>query len=139
MLRLRNIVLVACLIGSAANTGAYDLCDNKVEDGEEIDGRFMAVPYAIIAHALAEKHCGAEPRPMREKILSFIEETGCGPGTMIYSETEGAISRAESARDLKQLVFHGDPSVNPSSQQVREEAERIANELGGCEALIPDP
>ncbi|THK37325.1 hypothetical protein EHS39_13920 [Ensifer sp. MPMI2T] len=135
MLRFANIVLLVSVISSTANAGAYDRCDQRIEKDEPNDGRFLGVPYAMIAHSLAEKHCGAKPRSMRGKILDFIEENGCGPGTMIYSEVDEAISRMEIA-DLKQIVFNGDRSINPSPQQIREEAERMVNSLGGCQALI---
>jgi hypothetical protein len=115
---------------------AYDICDNKLEleHGEPV-GPFFGLEYALIAHALAEKFCGAPATPMAPRFLVYAERRGCGPDTPIYAELKTSIAKLE-AGDLESLASHGDPAVQLSPQQVEEWAGAAVEEYGGCKRLV---
>lgn len=94
----------------------------------------MGLEYALMAHVLAEKYCGAEPRPMGPRFLGYIEKQGCDSGTEIYTDVEAGIAKMEGG-GLKLLAQGGNPKLTMSNEQVQEWASTAAKELGGCDAL----
>ncbi|UWM76494.1 hypothetical protein N1937_04435 [Rhizobium sp. WSM4643] len=119
---------------AAANAEPPNFCRTSFKPNEPIESRFMGIDYALIMHVLAERYCGAEPKPMRPRFLQYVEKQGCGPGTEIYSELEAAIAKTEGA-SLKLLAQDGDPGLALSEPQVQEWASSATQELGGCDAL----
>jgi hypothetical protein len=99
---------------------AYDTCDNAldIENGEP-PGPFFGLEYALIAHALAEKFCGAPAIPMAPRFLAYAEKQGCGPDTPIYTTLKTSIEELEAA-DLEGLASDGKPSVQLSARDVQE-------------------
>ncbi|MBY5796406.1 hypothetical protein HFN61_04765 [Rhizobium leguminosarum] len=119
---------------AAAHAEPPNYCRNSFKPNEPIESRFMGIEYALIMHVLAERYCGAEPKPMRPRFLQYVEKQGCGPGTEIYSDLEAAIAKMEGA-SLKLLAQDGDPGLVISEPQVQEWASATTKELGGCDAL----
>jgi hypothetical protein len=130
----------AVLLGSIAilpgEAHSYDACDNKLEleDGEP-PGSLFGLGYAIVAHALAEKFCGASATPMASRFLDYAERRGCGPDTPIHSELKASLERLERA-DLALLAADGDTNVKLSPDEVQEWARAAVDEFGGCKSLI---
>ncbi|PZM15864.1 hypothetical protein [Rhizobium tubonense] len=118
----------------AANAESPNYCRNSFNPNEPIESRFMGLDYALVMHALAERYCGAEPKPMRPRFLGYIEKQGCGPETEIYSDVEKSIARMEGA-SLKVLAQGGNPKLAMSNKQVQKWASMTSKELGGCDAL----
>jgi hypothetical protein len=115
---------------------AYDICDNKLElEHGEPAGPFFGLEYALIAHALAEKFCGAPATPMAPKFLAYAEKQGCGPDTPIYGTLKTSIQKLEAA-DLERLASDGKPSVQLSAREVQEWASAAAKGFGGCKGLL---
>ncbi|NKL80632.1 hypothetical protein [Rhizobium leguminosarum] len=119
---------------AAANAQPPNFCRTSVKPNEPIESRFMGIEYALIMHVLAERYCGAEPKPMRPRFLQYVEKQGCGPGTEIYSDLEAAIAKMERA-SLKLLAQNGEAGLTISEPQVQEWASATTKELGGCDAL----
>ncbi|WP_246762729.1 hypothetical protein [Rhizobium sp. NZLR1] len=94
----------------------------------------MGIDYALMVHVLAEKYCGAEPKPMRPRFLGYIQKQGCPPGTQIYSDVEEAIAKLEGA-SLQFLAETEVPDLPISERQAQEWASSVTKELGGCDAL----
>jgi hypothetical protein len=118
----------------AANAESANFCRNSIKPNEPVELRFMGLEYALVIHALAERYCGAEPKPMRPRFLGYITKQGCDPGTEIYTDVEAAITQLEGA-NLKLLAQGGNPKLAMSDQQVQEWASSTVEELGGCDAL----
>ncbi|MBY5767832.1 hypothetical protein V7798_23480 [Rhizobium laguerreae] len=119
---------------AAAHAEPPNHCRNSFKPNEPIEPRFVGIDYALFMHVLAERYCGAEPKPMRPRFLQYVEKQGCGPRTEIYSDLEAAIAKMEGA-SLKLLAQNGDPSLAISEPQVQEWASATTKELGGCDGL----
>lgn len=136
---MKVFVVVALFIISTANASSAqspDFCRrHTLQPGEAIDGRFLGLPYEMMAFALAEKYCGAKPRPWKSLLLKAIQEKGCGPETEIYSEAEASMSRIEQA-SLTQLASGGDKGLNLSDQEVKDWAAQTVDIFGGCKVLM---
>ncbi|WP_064711153.1 hypothetical protein [Rhizobium bangladeshense] len=133
MLRYLCGVLLASVPLVAANAESANFCRNSFNPNEAVESRFMGLEYALTAHVLAEKYCGAEPRPLRPRFLGYIEKHGCDSGTEIYKEVEAAIAKMEDAG--LNLLAQENPKLTMSDEQVREWASTATKELGGCDAL----
>ncbi|WP_245293712.1 hypothetical protein [Rhizobium bangladeshense] len=81
----------------AANAESTNFCRNSIRPNESVELRFMGLEYALVIHFLAERYCGAEPKPMRPRFLGYIEKQGCNPGTEAYTDVGAAITRLEGA------------------------------------------
>ncbi len=115
---------------------SYDLCDRKLEfEKGEPAGPFFGLEYALIAHALAEKFCGAPAKPMAPRFLKYVESHGCGPESAIYSDLKTSIERLETA-DLKLMAADGNPNLQLSPKDVQEWASAAAESFGGCPSLL---
>ncbi|MDO3432275.1 hypothetical protein QWJ46_06220 [Rhizobium sp. CBN3] len=119
---------------AAAHAESANFCRNSFNPNEAVETRFMGLEYALIAHVLAERYCGAEPRPMGPRFLGYIEKQGCDSGTEIYKDVEAAIAKMEGA-GLKLLAQNGNPKLTMSDEQVQEWASTATKELGGCDTL----
>ncbi|MBB3656996.1 hypothetical protein FHX15_002224 [Rhizobium sp. BK650] len=117
-----------------AHAAPISSCTRGYAPDEPVEGRFMALDYALIMHVLAERLCMAEPKPMRPRFLGYLEKHGCGPGTEIYTVYETAIAKMQDAT-IKQLAQDGDENLQLSENQVREWASTAVKELGGCDGL----
>ncbi|MBX5165225.1 MULTISPECIES: hypothetical protein [unclassified Rhizobium] len=127
-------VIFACVPLVAANAESPKFCRNSIKLNEPIETRFMGIDYALMVHVLAEKYCGAEPKPMRPRFLGYIQKQGCPPGTQIYSDVEEAIAKLEGA-SLQFLAETEVPDLPISERQAQEWASSVTKELGGCDAL----
>ncbi|NVD39024.1 hypothetical protein HT585_09180 [Ensifer sp. HO-A22] len=116
-----------------AKTPSY--CRTSFGPNDPIQTRFMGLDFELIAFALAEKYCGAEPRSMQDRFLKRLERDGCRPGTEIYSDTEKAIAKL-NASDLKRLAKDANAQSALSDHQVDAWAAETVAELGGCGRLI---
>jgi hypothetical protein len=130
-----SAVLCSCLMTSPAWAQAPYFCKATYGPGEKHDDRFFGLGMAIAMHGLAQKYCGAKPGTMREKFLGYLEKSGCGPGTEVYSEVEQSVSTFEGA-DLKMLASNGNKNFSMSPADVQKWAAETAGELGGCAALV---
>lgn len=95
----------------------------------------MWIPYAMISHALAEKHCGAKRLPWSQQIIGEIERNGCGSGTDMHDETTLALDRIMAA-DLRTLAADGDPRLKLTAAEVEAWAASTATQFGGCSKLV---
>ena len=135
MVRFFCTCLLACLMSSPAmaQSSKYS-CRVSAENLEQIDIRFVGMGYQLLAFSLAEKYCGAKPKPMKERFLGYLEKNGCGPGTEVYSVTEETVEKMEGA-SLATLAQGGTEEAVLSKQEVREWAESTTSALGGCGLL----
>ncbi|MCH4544754.1 hypothetical protein MK632_03015 [Rhizobium changzhiense] len=134
MLRYLFGAILASVPLAAAHAEQPNFCRNSFKPNEPIESRFVGIDYALTMHVLAERYCGAEPKPMGPRFLQYVEKQGCGPGTEIYSDVEVAIATLEGA-SLKLLAQNGDPALAISEPQVQEWASATTKELGGCDPL----
>ncbi|MBY5313692.1 hypothetical protein GR210_07445 [Rhizobium leguminosarum] len=119
---------------TAANAEQPNFCRTSFKPNEPFESRFVGIDYALTMHVLAERYCGAEPKPIGPRFLQYVEKQGCGPGTEIYSDLEAAVAKMEGA-SLKLFAQNGDPGLAISEPQVQEWASSTTKELGGCDAL----
>lgn len=126
---------VVALVPQTAIAQYPAYCDPSARSGKASDGRFIGLPYLMMSHALAEKQCGASPKPLRNWIFGILVSEGCGPATPIYRELEQSASRIESA-NLRELVTEGIDMDRLSDKQVRDAAQSMTDQLGGCAKLI---
>ncbi len=132
---MRFLALILVLLPLVeAHAATFGSCSRSYAPDEPVEGRFMALDYALIMHVLAEKLCMVEPTPMRPRFLEYIEKRGCGPGTEIYTVYETAIAKMQGAT-VKQLAQDGDENLQLSEKQVQEWASTAVKELGGCDGL----
>lgn len=136
MIRFVRACLLICLVpASAMAQSSPGFCKTKGDGNGGVDTRFLGIPFQLIVFSLAEKHCGAEPKPMRELFLGHLEKNGCGSGTEVYSETEATIKKLEYA-DLAQLAQGVEEGRAFSEQQATEWAVATVGALGGCDTLL---
>ena len=126
------MVLVASMIATSSSAQLFDQCDNviDIENGEKGGPPFLGIAMVMGAHALAERHCGAQPSTLRRTWHDYVLRRGCDEQTVIYEEIEEQISFFESA-PLAEIIGSG-----ASETEAEIDLNGVVAELGGYGTLL---
>jgi len=118
--------LAICLLVGRTAGAAPNYCDDKIEPGESPDGKGMLMMHAVIAHKLAQRHCGAAPASLVPIIVVIEEGHGCGPRSELESKAEameGKLGKVDDPADDRRMW----------GQQLDKE---MVQGYGGCDAIL---
>ncbi|RUX52127.1 hypothetical protein EN742_18765 [Mesorhizobium sp. M4A.F.Ca.ET.020.02.1.1] len=140
---MKSAIILFALGAMLAPTAlrAADYCDDKLEPGESIDGKAMAMVSSMFSIGLAERYCGAPPMPLSQIFVIVEEAHGCGPRARLEDkfkktmEEEGGPKVTTTAEFIREMLSEGGNDL-PQAELDRQARAAIETELGGCGELL---
>ncbi|ESZ47325.1 hypothetical protein ACYG9R_12955 [Mesorhizobium sp. RSR565B] len=139
---MKSAAVLFALATMLAPTGlrAADYCDDKIELGESPDGLAMTMVGSMMSLVLAERYCGALPKPFSQIYVVVEEGHGCGPRVRLEAEFKKKMEE-EKATDamIADSVMHdliADGTDLPQAEMDKRAKAIIEGQLGGCSKLL---
>ena len=105
-----------------ASLSAADYCDDKIEQGESIDGKAMVLMGSLMFVALAERYCAAAPMPYSQVFVVVEEMHGCGPRARLETKVEGIMKELGPITTdtvLRWTIFADDENISRAEMDRR--------------------